>query len=431
MDAKIGASLYSDGIIANGVRLVMRKWMKERDEIGAIFADSTTVFAHVSVLAESRDTEQCRNHLKLKNDVDMAIICTVTAVHTNARKSGTVTVWICSDAQDTSLKVTIYGELSSELDDVCQGSVIAVLNPDLSGHSADNNYRCISINQCDNVLLVGEVDGLQTCKGVTAVGAGCKNVVYRHHQGEYCKFHLKNTKSVRTGKPSRKRSDAGKVEDMVKCIQDRIEKREDDVEVTNPMVFKPAEPTNPAKLISKIGGLNSLMQRVTHKHAAMRQLEPARKPVTTVGTVAVRPTTNREAPAGKKNREFESLVSKLKSQVSSVSCPITVRCIALQHKDSNKIPRLLHHITKYVNDVDSEVAERSNILKICGYLLDHPDESIAIESLKLRRLLKKFVRSSVKSNETSAALVERKRQEPSHSSHERSVVRRRASLIVS
>lgn len=119
----IGASLYRDGIVANGIQVVIRyfhvlhyvatcrKWVKERNEIGAVFNDSTTVFAHVNMLADARNTDQCRKHLKLQPHVDMAIICTVTAVNSHAGNGSAVTVWICSDLQETSLKLTIYGSI--------------------------------------------------------------------------------------------------------------------------------------------------------------------------------------------------------------------------------------------------------------------------------------------------------------------------------
>ncbi|CDR95198.1 hypothetical protein, conserved [Babesia bigemina] len=395
MAANIGARLHKDGIVANGIELVIRvnmsrRWVKGREEMGAIFADKTTQFAHVKVLTDSRNTDQCRNSLKLGSNVDMAIICTVTAVHAHSSKGGVVTIWTCSDLQDTALKVAIYGSIPGELNAVSQGSVIAVLNPDLNDSNRDYNYRSISIKHCDNVLLIGEVDGLRFCKGVTAKGAGCKNLVYTHHQGEFCKFHLKA--AFAKPKPN-KSTESANPADILKTVHERLETKHQE-EAMGHFVFKPSEPAHPTAVLSKLAGLNSLVHKVTQNR--MKTSAPAHV------TVPVGSQPNKARPRDEsinRTKEFEAAVRSLKSLMNS------------GQKESKKLLGVLQLIAKYIHYVDREVAKKSPLLKMCSELLEHPVDGVAIESLKLRREFRRMLHSPVKDNSTPTYLVGVRRPE--------------------
>ncbi|GBE61587.1 Mcm10 replication factor [Babesia ovata] len=390
MAARIGARLHKDGIVANGIELVIRRWVKGREEMGAIFADKTTQFAHVKVLNDSRNTDQCRNSLKLGSNVDMAIICTVTAVHAHSGKGGIVTIWTCSDLQDTALKVAIYGSIPVELNSVSQGSVIAVLNPDLNDHARDYNYRSISIKHCDNVLLIGEVDGLKFCQGVTAKGASCKNLVYTHHQGDFCKFHLKA--AFAKPKPNKKMTTVDSA-DMLKTVHERLENNQKEAGIEH-FVFKPAEPPHPTAVLSKLAGLNSLVHKVTQN----RMKTSASAHITV--PVGVQPNKGRPKDESiNRTKEFEAAVRNLKSLMHA------------GQKESKKILGLLQLIAKYIHYVDRDAARKSPLLKICSDLLEHPVDGVAIESLKLRREFRRILHSPIKDNSTPTYLVEVKRPE--------------------
>lgn len=85
------------------------------------------------------------------------------------------------------------------------------------------------------------------------------------------------------------------------------------------------------------------------------------------------------------------------------------------HKEYKNILGSLQLIAKYVNYIDKHLVARTDILKICGQLLDHPVDEIAIESLKLRRAIKKFLHVPIKENSTPTYLVNATRREaPQH-----------------
>lgn len=327
MALKIGASLYRDGIVANGIQVVIRKWVKERNEIGAVFNDSTTVFAHVNMLADARNTDQCRKHLKLQPHVDMAIICTVTAVNSHAGNGSAVTVWICSDLQETSLKLTIYGSMPAELANVSQGTVLAVLNPDMNDISKDYQYRSISIKNCDNVLLIGETYGIKLCKGVTTRGTSCRNTVYTHHQGDFCKFHLKAAfTGAKTSNGAAKRQQSKQGGDMLKEISENFAKCEDK-DVINNFVFKPSQPANPAKVLSQLGNLGGLMSKVMQERSGCIGGPTATNVTATQNAGLTQPCKyRRRDELVSRNKEFEAAVKTLKSLINTVSSSEVCAC---------------------------------------------------------------------------------------------------------
>ncbi|GFE54649.1 rhoptry ROP9 [Babesia ovis] len=391
MATKLGAKIYRDGIVANGVELVMRKWIKSREDMGSIFADNSTVFAHVAALIDSKDTEQCRNMLKLGANVDMAVICVVTAVNTYAGKGGNVTVWMCSDLKETTLKVNVYGTMSSELGGIGQGSIIAVLNPDLTDYTKDN-YRGISVKNCDNVLLIGEIDGLQMCKGVTTKGTTCKNLVYKHHQGEFCKYHLK----AAFDKPKAKKTSViPKSEDIIKQVDGTIQRRELDENDKQNFIFRPTAPSDPTKVMSTLGGLGSLLNKVTETRIGTTNIMGVKLPVMTTAP----PEKCRVNNDKNRNKEFDSAVNSLKNIITP------------DHKNNKKVLGLLQLIAKYVNYVDKECIQKSGILQICSSLFDHPLDGIAIESLKLRRVIKKYMQTPLKDNAAPTYLIGRKKED--------------------
>ncbi|ORM40729.1 uncharacterized protein BXIN_2368 [Babesia sp. Xinjiang] len=358
----------------------MRRWVKSRNEMGAIFGDNTTAFAYIDALINSKDTEQCRNNLKLAPNVDMAVISTVISVNTFTKNGNTVTIWMCSDLRDTSFKVVIYGDMPKELESVSQSSVVAVLNPDLTGYSKDN-LRSISIKQCDNVLLIGEVDGVQICRGVTTNGTRCKNVVYKHHHGDFCKYHLKS--AFATSKTATM-PNKPKTEDIMKHVHGTIEEHKMQV-VTNNITLKPSEPTDPKKIMSKLGGLGSLLNRVAESRTKNIQVLQTNQPVKVTVT--------------DRSRDFENAVANLKNIIQP------------DHKNNKRVLGLLQLIAKYINHVDKECIKRTGIFKMCISLLDHPVEVIAIESLKLRRAIKRFMQTPEKDNSTPTFVVGQKREE--------------------
>lgn len=409
----LGASLHKDGIVANGVELFIRKWMKDRNELGAVFSDSSTAFAHVSVLADSRNTEHCRMQLKLPQNVDMAIICTVSSVHYQAVKNGNVTVWMCSDLKETMIKLTVYGDVPEDFEQVGKGSVIAVLNPDMNDISKDANFRGISIKNCENVLLIGEIDGIEICKGVTVRGTPCKNVVYIHYQGEFCKFHTKATvpkAKTKSRKRTLKLDPASKGFDMVDDITKMYMKEDCEEEAVSSFEFKTTEPPKPEKVLFGLGGLGNLMNRV------MQQRNGSTNGTSYLNVIAncdnQRPPKSRklEEPVVDRTKKFESAVSNLKSLI---------------HKDEReykKIIGVIQALIKYVHHINGDVIARTGITNTCSRLLDHPIEDIAIESLKLQRTLRKLFKLEAESNRTSLCMVGKVNQVESKANNKESVL---------
>eukprot|EP00371_Babesia_bovis_P001217 XP_001609864.1 hypothetical protein [Babesia bovis T2Bo] len=358
-----GAKLSRDGFIANGIDLVMKKWNKSRDELALIFKDSSTVFAHVEALINARDTEQCRNQLKIGPNVDLAVICVVTATNTYATKGNHFTAWTCSDLKENSIRISIYGILNEELVTVGHGSVVAVLNPDLTDYAKDH-YRAISVKQCDNVMLIGVVDGLQMCKGVTVNRTKCKNLVYKHKQGEFCKYHIKSA-FVKPKDDQKKISPrAGEIANQVNGAIAKIEIQDNEKQ---PFIFKDTSPTDPGKVMAKLGDLGELLNKVNEMRTG-----------TIINSITKKQTaSNDNSMQVDDKKKFDSAVQNLKNVITP------------NHANNKQVLGLLQHISKHISRIDKEHIKKSGIMKMCANLLDHPMETIAIESLKLIRKLKR------------------------------------------
>lgn len=248
-----------------------------------IISDDTTVFASLRNVIGSKNTMQCRKLLGLTDDVDLAMIFIITMCNTRFVDKQVVTNWIGSDLQGSSIKIVIRGELTQELKDAGIGSVCAILNPNMKEEMVVSELKSITIKRLDDILVIGQVDGLTPCKGITSKGEMCKNLVYTHNQGDFCKYHIKfankknsnklsklNTGSNKTGNSdsNKSNSELSRSDVNKKLLEARLGERmyfEGGKPYT--LVERP-KPVKPYETIAKLGNLNHLMQKIIKDRTA-------------------------------------------------------------------------------------------------------------------------------------------------------------------
>lgn len=52
-----------------------------------------------------------------------------------------------------------------------------------------------------------------------------------------------------------------------------------------------------------------------------------------------------------------------------------------------------------VSGVSNEVIGKTQIVKMCDFLLDHPEENVALSALRLRRAIRKYNKTALKDGE--------------------------------
>ncbi|XP_952916.1 uncharacterized protein TA07425 [Theileria annulata] len=395
--------LYKNGLIANDILLVFKKWIIDEKNISLILSDSTTAFATMRDVVDTKDTMQCRQLLGLANNVDLALIFTVTKRTTRMVDKNLITSWIGSDLQGSNIKILIRSDLGLELRNVVIGTVCAILNPDVKQQVIPSDLKSITINRLDDILIIGELDGLDTCKAVTVKGESCKNLVYTHNEGDYCKYHLKfikpdNKRSRTTQSSSKHRSTTNGINgdkntsNSTNSVSSRVLKStlsnvmqglRSVMGDNKPYTFtEPPKPVKPTETMAKLGELNVLIQKIINNRSptARNTINTLSKVNTPEKSLSLNNTPKNSANFDtERYNEFVRLSNLIKDYTSK--------------REFNNLLGTLQMLTNKVKGTSSEVISKSNIMNICDLLLDHPLENIAVSALKLRRAIRKIIRA--------------------------------------
>ncbi|BAM42284.1 uncharacterized protein TOT_040000653 [Theileria orientalis strain Shintoku] len=461
---------------SNKIQLIYVKWTINQRDISLIISDDTTVFASLRNVIGTKNTTQCRKMLGLTDDVDLAVIFIITMCNTRFVDEQVVTNWIGSDLQESSIKIVIRGELTPELKDVGIGSVCAILNPNMKDEITVSDLKSITIKRLDDILVIGQVDGLTPCKGITTKGEMCKNLVYTHNQGDYCKYHIKfankknsnrlsrvNNGTNKTGNSDGKSSygDLSRRDVNKKLLEARLGERmyfEGGKPYT--LVERP-KPVKPYETIAKLGSLNHLMQKVMKDRTAQSLSASSSNSgesynrVTTVNNQHIGQTpksgvvtsnnqvdtskdsgnsyttdmsnvagtgnkTSNTAVEGSKtnnigNKNTNNVANKSNLTINNkVARPASTtnetrefeslsnlikQYITKDPKECNNMLNALQLMIRKVSGVSNEVIRKTQIMKVCEFLLDHPEENVALSALRLRRAIRKYNKTALKDGE--------------------------------
>ncbi|XP_026189751.1 uncharacterized protein LOC34620348 [Cyclospora cayetanensis] len=108
--------------------------------------------------------------------------------------------WVLWDVKETNLFLSFRGEeLWSCLrkKGIKRGDLVALLNPSLLPKSNGADSRAATVEDEDQILLIGSVKGIVRCGAMTRKQAQCRQMVHVPSMGEYCRFHV-NVKNQRS-----------------------------------------------------------------------------------------------------------------------------------------------------------------------------------------------------------------------------------------
>ncbi|AFZ81106.1 hypothetical protein BEWA_005140 [Theileria equi strain WA] len=380
MSNKSVTRLYKNGIIANDIHLIIKNWTIDYKDISMILSDDTTFFASLKSVVNTKDIQQCRKLLGLANNIDLAMICVIVMSNTFVNNDDLVTNWVASDMQESSIRISVRGKLPPELKAINTGTICAILNPDIKEQMVKTDLKCINIRQMDDILIIGELDGLQFCKGITSKGTACRNFVYTHNQGDFCKFHVKSgtkTKKVSSAvktnveHPNTKVGSTLTDDRYIHIYPTSIKK------VNTPFTFTDSGYLNkPKETINKLGDLNILVQKVISERN-----NDVNKDTRSLSNNETKARSSGNITKSARSKEFERLAQMIHEHSLKGT------------KEYKQILGSLQLIVRRLDGVSSDVIERCEIMKSCNRLLDHPIESIAISSLKLRRAIRKHLKT--------------------------------------
>lgn len=209
--------INEERIGANGVDLNIKEWKMSVDECLSFFKDKTIM--HLSDYIEKYD-----NEIKNKREKDNIVItCTVVNVPYQARQINNekFVFWDVSDLKETQCRLYLSGEACEKHEHEKEGVVIALINPFIK--DKDPQYydsRMMEISKKEEIRILGQIDGLDKCKGKTRKGLPCKMVVYIPLQGNYCKYHLKqDRKKNKKKKEEVEKENAGETDSTTDAVK--------------------------------------------------------------------------------------------------------------------------------------------------------------------------------------------------------------------
>ncbi|KAK2198218.1 bifunctional Zinc finger [Babesia duncani] len=370
VDVKDQAKIFKNGLMANGIHLVMKDWIININEIGDILSDNSTMFIPMKSLLNYVNTDKCRRELSIPRNVDLAIICTIIMSNSNYYNDKELLTWLCSDLQESKCRITIRGMIPPDIKEAKTGMACAILNPCIHDKIATDGLINIIVKDVCNILLIGQVDGVNNCKGVTSQNAPCKNVVYSHEHGEYCKYHLKAAMQQKRKVKQSANDDSKTKKTATEFIQPKFPQPVNILKKPESFALVDNKDKSSAKM-NIIANLGCLMDKVMSDRGIL-------KPTATTDS-AKQQNNNTKF---QNRQEFDTLLGTLVKLSSGGSC------------DFKKLLGILQLILKKIPSIHRQVLKDCNLLRICTKLLDHPSECIAIESLRIKRALKKALESN-------------------------------------
>ncbi|XP_052743194.1 protein MCM10 homolog [Bicyclus anynana] len=155
-----------------------------------------------SALLDRMQGREAVNMLRVKRYVeneDLAkdwVIAGVIVRKSSAKKSqkgNNFVIWTLSDLKDDlkTVSMFLFRKAYNELWKTPEGTVVAVLNPNVLDRSQNStDQACLSVENSDRVMILGQSKDLGTCKSKKKNGEPCSAIV-NLSQCEHCVYHVK------------------------------------------------------------------------------------------------------------------------------------------------------------------------------------------------------------------------------------------------
>ncbi|CRG94935.1 nucleoporin NUP116/NSP116, putative [Plasmodium gallinaceum] len=438
MENKESIIIDKNKIKANDIHLNIKEWITSIEDCEAFFRNRKIMYFSDYL---SKFDDDIKN--KIENE-EIIIICTVVNIPYKVRKYNEekYIFWDISDLKETQSRLFLSGEICEENENEKEGVVVALINPLMKEKDPQYyNSRILEIHKKNNLRLIGLIDGLERCKGITKSGSNCKITLYAPLYGYYCKYHIKQNKTHKKRKQINNENDENKNDDK-KCIKSididtkdslnnndnykknsKKKKEEKDIDTEEYFDVESIIGMYSKKVVAKdkkkkIEIINKRIKELDDyaklnknenyldaiKNDTMKQECSTQKSVNDIFSEQcpelIYLINKSNKITEKEENKNEDL--KMKEDINTINENIVSyeekqkrkfenflsKLIELQKsKDENDMKTLLKGLIYVTNNFNFHLKhiENSNIFDICYKLMDHRNEEIAIAALKFKR----------------------------------------------
>ncbi|CAK1553851.1 unnamed protein product [Leptosia nina] len=110
-----------------------------------------------------------------------------------SQKGNQFVIWTLSDLKDDikTVSLFLFRKAYNELWKTSEGTIVAVLNPNVLDRSENSkDQACLSVDNSDRVMLLGQSKDFGICKSKKKNGEPCSSVV-NTSLGDHCIYHIK------------------------------------------------------------------------------------------------------------------------------------------------------------------------------------------------------------------------------------------------
>ncbi|XP_045523374.1 protein MCM10 homolog [Pieris brassicae] len=110
-----------------------------------------------------------------------------------SQKGNQFIIWTLSDLKDDikTVSIFLFRKAYNDLWKTLEGTVVAILNPNVLDRSENSkDQACLSVDNSDRVMILGQSKDLGICKSKKKNGEPCSAIV-NMSQGEHCIYHIK------------------------------------------------------------------------------------------------------------------------------------------------------------------------------------------------------------------------------------------------